>query len=464
MTTIRIKIALAFVFVSMIGAVLSAFFIHQRTQLAFDRFIINQINQDQSDLVIALTQHYQDTGSWSGVDNVFIQLPRWSEVDPEKNPAPPPEKANDEHGWLPFILVDADGVMVYGRNPRPDQPVSTIEFENKLPLEVEGQTVGWLMESPLPRPWDPNTPQGTFLESIKRDIYLSAVGALVLALLLGGLLARSLTRPLRELAEATEVVAQGELGYQVEVRSKDELGQLASSFNKMSVDLAKSNQARKQMTADIAHDLRNPLSIILGYTEALSDGKLSGSADVFTTMHKEAQHLGLLIDDLRTLSLLDSEELSLTYQQIAPKTLLERISAAHSPQAQNKAISIRVNVDQDLPVVEVDPERMAQVLGNLVSNAMRYVPEGGWIELSATADDSSVTLHVRDNGLGIAPEDLPHVFTRFYRGDKSRQLNGEAGLGLTIARSLVEAHGGRISVESEPGQGTTFTIRLPRPA
>jgi signal transduction histidine kinase len=268
----------------------------------------------------------------------------------------------------------------------------------------------------------------------------------------------------RELTAATQVVAQGELGHQVPVRGQDELGELAASFNRMSADLAHSAELRRQMTADVAHELRTPLSLIMGYTEALSDGKLQGSPETFDILHEEAQRLSRLVDDLRTLSLADAGELSLTRRLAAPQALLERAAAAHAAQAQQQSVSLQVEVEQDLPEVEVDPDRIAQVLDNLVSNALRYTPAGGGIVLSAVQQPGSLYIHVRDNGDGIDPEELPHIFERFYRGDKARQKReGESGLGLAIARSLVQAHGGSISATSEPGAGATFTVQLPAP-
>jgi len=202
--------------------------------------------------------------------------------------------------------------------------------------------------------------------------------------------------------------------------------------------------------------------LILGYTESLSDGKLPASQETFDIMHDEAQHLSRLVDDLRTLSLADAGELPLTFQRLDVRALLERVMAAHLPEAQQQGVSIQVETSPDLPAVEADPGRMAQVLENLVSNALCYTSQGGQISLSGEAGAGAVKLRVQDNGAGIDPEDLPFVFDRFYRADESRQRNGtESGLGLAIAKSIVEAHGGSISVESTPGQGSTFTVTLP---
>jgi two-component system sensor histidine kinase BaeS len=458
MTSLNLKITLAFIIVSLVGVILVGILVQQVTRVAFDRFLFDQ---DKSAIISLLTQHYQNEGSWDNLGDAYRQY-----LGSRLRDSASPRIENAFKGvtalfQIPYVLVDVDGNVVYGRPLRNNQQVGPAELNRAIPLEVDGQTVGWLLEPRSPFQWERSTPQATFLTTLNRVVLFSGVGAMILALVLGGILAHSLTRPLRELSEATKAVAQGELGYQVQVRSKDEIGQLADSFNQMSADLAKSNQLRKQATADIAHDLRTPLSVILGYTEALSDDKLTGSPEVYATMHQVAQHLNHLVEDLRTLSLADAGELPINLEKSSPAGLLERAVAAYRAQAQEQGISLQVKAAADLPTIEVDPERMLQVLSNLITNALRFTPSGGWIELSASTEGGAVILNVRDNGSGIAPQDLPYVFTRFYRGDKSRQQNGEAGLGLSIARSLVEAQAGSISVESELGQGTTFTIHFP---
>ena len=214
----------------------------------------------------------------------------------------------------PVALVDSNQIVIYGsQNYTVGQKVTRAELRQSLPVEVDGKVVGSVLFD-LPAQTDRRiapSPEADFLRRVNLAILLSALGATAVALVLGVLLARAISRPVRELTEATQVVAQGDLGHQVPVRTQDELGELAKSFNQMSADLARASQIRRQMTADIAHELRTPLSVILGYTEALSDGKLRGSPEMYEAMYGEARLLSHLVDDLRTLSLADAGELTL---------------------------------------------------------------------------------------------------------------------------------------------------------
>jgi two-component system, OmpR family, sensor histidine kinase BaeS len=346
-----------------------------------------------------------------------------------------------------------------------------------------------LFPTPNDRPNEPGPPPPdvAFLSRVTWAAAISAGIAALIALILGVLLARTLTRPIRELTAATQAMARGKLDQRVTVRSRDEIGELATSFNKMSADLAHASQLRKQMTADLAHDLRTPLSILLGYTEGLQDGRLQGSSTLYTIMHGEVEHLQRLVEDLRVLSLADAGELPLNRRAVDPSALLERTGLAYIDQAQQQGITLRVEPNEALPSITVDTDRMTQVLNNLVSNALRYTTQGE-IVLSAdqqnndegrkTKEESSaaqsfvlrpsslVVLRVRDTGSGIEAQDLPFIFDRFYRADQSRQRvdSNASGLGLAIAKAIVEAHGGTLAVESRPNIGTTFTITLPATA
>jgi two-component system sensor histidine kinase BaeS len=448
MRSLTLKLTLAFVLVSIIGVALTAVFVRQRTQRDFDQFVLQRY---QADLIFELADYYQENGSWDGIDTIVIRSPsrhRGQRFDVTV---------------APLTLIDANGTVRYTGLPQmARQHFSQEQLELGVPVDVDGETVGWVHFADLPAQDFVllETPESEFLANVNQAVLLGAVVAMLVALLVGVLLARTISRPVREVTAATQVVAEGDLGYQVPVRTKDELGELAIAFNKMSADLAFSNEQRRQMTADIAHELRSPLSVILGYMEALSAGKLEPNAETFGIMYSKGQHLQRLIDELRTLALADAGELTLTRRPVQPQMLLEHTALAYLVQAQEKDITIQVEAGDDLPEIQVDVERMSQVLGNLVDNAIRHTPEGGQIILTAGATGDEVQLRVGDTGPGIDPADLPHIFDRFYRSDKSRQQNGESGLGLAIAKSIVEAHGGNISVESPPGSGATFIITL----
>jgi signal transduction histidine kinase len=248
----------------------------------------------------------------------------------------------------------------------------------------------------------------------------------------------------------------------VSVRSKDEIGRLAASFNKMSTDLARSTETRKQMTADIAHELRTPLSLIIGHAEAVHDGILPPTQENFEIIREESLRLDQLVDDLRTLSLADAGELSITRQEVSPQKLLDDLRTTYLHTASQKNVKIQLDVASNIPRLNIDPGRMTQVLTNILDNALKHTPEGGQVKLSAGQVGDNVELSIQDSGPGIEGEDSNHIFERFYRTDSARHRDdGGSGLGLAIARSIVEMHQGQIRAESEPGQGLKIIIRFP---
>jgi signal transduction histidine kinase len=244
------------------------------------------------------------------------------------------------------------------------------------------------------------------------------------------------------------------------VRSRDEVGRLSEAFNAMSGRLAEAHALRRQMTADVAHDLRTPLAILTGYLEALRDGVLAPSPERFATMHDEAVHLGRLVEDLHTLALADAGEIRLRREPVAVAPLLARTMAAFAPEAMARGVTLTSDAPAGLPPLMADPDRLAQVLGNLMRNALRHTPAGGRVTLVARPHPDGLAVIVADTGEGIPPDVLPRVFERTVRADAARG-DGGSGLGLAIVRSLVEAHGGTASVASPPGDGTTVTLLLP---
>lgn len=444
------KLLFAFLGVSVAALLLMAMPIGWQMRNEFERFVMERYG---TTMVPMLAAYYEQHGSWEGADEILLAAERERTA---QEPVPIPGPGQGIRRFVMVTLMDATETPVYSIPPGQAERFDTI---GKLPIVVNDKTVGWLLFRFPPLP--DGSPEAEFFSRTLRAILIGASIAIAIALLLGLFLARTLARPIRALTAATRTMAQGALGAQVNISTKDELGELGMAFNQMSTDLAHSLHLRRQMTADIAHDLRTPLSVILGYTEALNDGKFAGDPSIYAILHDEAHHLSRLIDDLRMLSLADAGELPLDRSPTRPRELLERTAAAHRVQAEQQGVNLTVVAPNDLPRVEVDPSRMQQVLSNLVNNALRYTAAGGQIALRGEMTDGQVTLHVQDSGIGIAPDDLPYIFERFYRGDRARSQNGESGLGLPIAKSLVEMHHGAITVASHLGQGTTFTISLP---
>jgi signal transduction histidine kinase len=292
-------------------------------------------------------------------------------------------------------------------------------------------------------------------------VIITVVAGLCAVLLIAGVSRRALA-PVEALTAAVRRMEAGDLSQRVEVTSRDEIGDLACAFNSMADGLARLEELRRQMVTDVAHELRTPLSNIRGYLEALQDGVVEPDEGVVDSIHEEAMLLNRMVDDLQELSLAEAGQLGLERRPVALADVVDRAIEAACPQAAAEDVALSVAVPQDLPLVDVDPQRIGQVLRNLFCNAMTHTPPGGEIVITARTEGRRVAVCVRDTGTGIAEEDLPHVFDRFYRADRSRsRATGGAGLGLAIVKQLVEAHGGRIEVESAIGKGTQFTFTLP---
>jgi signal transduction histidine kinase len=276
---------------------------------------------------------------------------------------------------------------------------------------------------------------------------------------------RSIAMPLADLVAAADAVAEGDLSARVPVYDDSDFGQLAQSFNHMVEELQRADEQRRNLTADIAHELRTPLQIIQGNLEGVLDEVYDPTPEHLDATLEETRALARLVDDLRTLSLAESGQLPMMWEQCNVGELLEDICTSFMGQAEAAGITLTTQTmgDNEAMTITADVGRVDQVLGNLLSNALRHTPRGGSVTLCAQPADDVVRITVRDTGEGIAAEDLPFVFDRFWRADRSRSRLGGAGsgLGLAIVRQLVQAHGGQISVSSTPGQGTTFTIDLP---
>lgn len=310
------------------------------------------------------------------------------------------------------------------------------------------------------RPTGASAPPGLILPLIAAVILLVVAFRVV-----GGLAARRLTQPLSETMKAADAIAGGDLSARVALEGSGEFSHFARSFNRMAEALESADRQRRELLADVAHELRTPLTVIQGNLEGLRDGVYQATPEHLDLILDETHNLSRLVDDLRLLTLAEAGQLPLDPQPLDVPQLLADVRDAFSCQADEAEISLAINAPKPLPPLVADPQRLGQIMSNLIANALRHTPRGGEVILGAAPAPGAVRLWVADTGEGIQPEDLPRIFDRFWRADPARSHESGVGmgLGLAIAKSLVEAHGGRIWAESQVGQGTTVSCILPAP-
>ena len=479
MRSLSVKLVLAFCIVCIVEALLVAFFVRESTRRSFDKFIQEDAIQVFMDDAIA---YYARAGNWHGFrETLEPNGPRPGHTRPERGPharrgpegrprpphrgGPPPRLGNPSD--FPrakkrpmFGLADPAGtVFISNGEFELDDQLSQADLDNAKPLVLDGETPALVL---LPSETPPPTPQEQeFLASSDLALFYALGIALSISLLLGFWFTKTSLKPVKSLITATQSLTKGKATDPIPVRSKDEIGTLTQAFNHMNAELQRSQQQRLQMTADIAHELRTPLTVLTGYLEALKDGDLEPSPERMGTMFSEALHLRRLVDDLRLLSLADAGELSLLKENCDLASLLNKVASKFTMQANEASVTLAVHADEAPKDLSIDPDRITQVLSNLISNALRYTPENGQITLSTKQGDNHAFIEVSNTGPGIPADVLPYLFDRFYKADKSRQRHLQtSGLGLAIAKSIVEAHDGSITASSEPGI-TTFTLSIP---
>ena len=309
---------------------------------------------------------------------------------------------------------------------------------------------------------EPSPREKEFAGALDRGILAVGAAAGGLAILLTALLSKRIFGPIESLTRAARAMEAGERDRRVGAAGEDEIGDLARAFDAMADAVARQEELRRRLVADVAHELRTPLTNIRGQIEAMQDGLLSPLPAALESLHEETMALASLADDLQDLALAEAGELKMSFVPVLLQEAVGRAVSAHRGRAQSAGVRLEADIPASLPRVRADERRLGQVLRNLVENALAHTAAGGSIELSAQVRDGHALVTVADSGSGIAAEDLPRVFERFYRGDESRsRQTGGAGLGLPIVRQMVLGHGGEISIESAPGRGTAIRFTLP---
>jgi signal transduction histidine kinase len=432
------RLLVSFFIVILLATAAGYLFINQSVNRAFSDFTVRSFTLQDQLLLGLIVQSYNRTGSLEGLVEYLNRGPR----------------------DIPILLVDPERKVVFA----PDQ-----EFVGRRLSEGQlegGQSI--LLASgeiwtvvPYRALVGRNALEQRFLRTTRSALWLSAFAASAAALVLALFLVRQTTNPLRQLEAATQRIARGDFDERVEIRSSDEIGRLAQAFNEMATSLKLSEEAKRRMIADISHELRTPLAAVRSALEGLRDGLIDPGPATFASLHDRVLLLTRLVGDLHQLALADAGQLSIERQPTQLSEVINGIVETVGFQIEDSGLTLEKAVDPTLPTLLVDANRIEQVILNLLANAIRHTPEGGRIEIRADrTGDEEVTLSVCDTGPGLAQEELDRIFERFYRADPAREGTG-AGLGLSIAKALVEAHGGRIRAENSPQGGACFKVVLP---
>lgn len=433
------KILLSFFIIITLAVGLGLFFSSRAIDQSFENFVQRQASDLERFVVQAMTRYFSFSGSWDF----------------------PEEALRGPLRDAPVVVADHEGVIVLSRDQSQiGRQALPEDLSAGTAIVVNERQVGTLLPIVLPRGRSPIEQQ--FLRSVNVALLLAGLVVGVIALLLGFGLLRHFTGPLREMNTAAREIAQGNLAQRVNVRNTDELGRLAASFNEMADSLEQGEASKRNMIADIYHELRTPISVVQSGLESFMDNVMETKPENIAAMHGQILLISRLVNDLQELTLADTGQLSIKMSECDLSQIIKRIQTAIGAELEDLDINFSVELDPDLPAVNADAHRVEQVLLNLLSNSTRYTNSGGSIKISAKAnDDASVRVSVCDSGKGLSEEELKHVFERFYRADKSRaRSTGGSGLGLSIARAIVEAHGGVIWAENNSEGGASFHFLL----
>lgn len=457
MNGLRTRLALAFTLVTLVGVLVAGGAAERQLAARFRLFtrhyqMLAGLGAAGDDLLDRLASHYEAHGGWQGVEQVL-----------EAAPATGMGHGRARVMGRGLVLADARGNVVYdaAAGPAGTEPTLTAaETSAALPVVSNGRTVGYLWTG-SPGQMGMTALGSAFLVDLRRVLARATLVALVVGVLAGVLMARWLAEPMTRTAAAARGIARGERQARLPESGVAEMAELGRAFNEMTDSLARSEELRAHMTADIAHELRTPLTVIQGNLRAMLDDVYPVDKAEIARVYDESRRLGRLVEDLRDLAHAEAGQLGLRPATIDLTTLLERSVALFAELGRERAVRVTLDADR-LPPLVADPDRVGQVVANLLANAVRHAPDGGSIRVTAAATGADVRVAVSDDGPGIAPGDQAHVFDRFWRAEGSRcREAGGSGLGLAIARQIVVAHGGSIGVESRPGAGASFWFRLP---
>jgi len=441
MHSLRSQLIAVFILVIAVGIGTVFFFVNRGIEDEVQQYEAHKQQIHLTRIEHLVSQYYLEEGDWAGVQPLVENMGSLYGQQ---------VVLTDSHE---IVVADSEGELL-GEQFHPDWPERTLS-----PQESDG-VIGNIYISPEPS-IDYALAQ-RLIGSTRLVLLWSGLLAAALALILAFVQSRRLSAPIQALTLAARRLGRGDFSQRINLKAKGELGEVTQAFNSMASDLERAEELRRNMVADTAHELRTPLSNIRGHIEAIRDGVVEPDATALRSLDEEVTLLTRLVNDLQELALADAGELKLICQAEDISKPINQAVAAVKTKAAAKGVKVSIHLPDKLPLVYIDAQRISQVLLNLLENAVDHTAKGDSIEVGVRPQNSWVEISVTDTGEGIPPKDLPNIFERFYRVDKSRaRATGGRGLGLTIAKYLVEAHGGRIEAQSKPGKGSRFWFTVP---
>jgi signal transduction histidine kinase len=475
------KLMGSFLLLVLISALIISISTSMGTKNAFNQYSTSNRQMWTQRLAQSLSDYYSENKTWLGIETVLQaefsdrNSRNGNQTGMGKNGMMGMPRSFSINGMMDstgqrLIMVNGDSTVLFdSQNEITGSQLSASDIQSGTPITLDNQQIGTLLVTS--DSIQAGTPAALFFDSVRHSIVASVATGVIIAIILGFILFNQFTSPLRQLKKAAAEVGKGNFKERVDIKSHDEFADVGLSFNQMAESLEKAEEGRLHYMADIAHELRTPLTAIQGTVEAMQDNILPLDDEQLAILHNQTTLLNRLVNDLRLLSLAETGHLKLDTTRINPAELVRQIVDGMKPLMAQKNINLEIDLQDHLPEWQLDADRFAQILNNLLSNAIRYTPENGTITVHVGYKPSKkiLEINVTDTGIGISAEDIPHVFDRFYRADRSRaRVSGGAGLGLAIVKRLVEAHGGQISVTSPvfspaglSAYGTRFTISLP---
>jgi two-component system OmpR family sensor kinase/two-component system sensor histidine kinase BaeS len=454
MNRLSVRLTLAILATTLLAVGVVALLANRATSSEFRRYLAAGQIASAQNLAPELAAYYTARGSWDGVA-------AWFDAAARDETHGRGLGGRGAGGMRTLQLANAAGEILYdSEGGAIGSVMSREQRETAIPIEVNGATAGYLLLL-TPGSVQLAGAEQAFLDRINQALLTGAVVALLAGVIAGVLLARTLAAPLGQVSAAAGAIAAGDLSQRVPERGTVETQALARSFNQMAENLEQAEQLRRNLLADVAHELRTPLTVIQGNLQALLDGVYPLERAEIATIYDETRLLSRLVADLRELAQAEAGQLKLHLGPVDVGAVLAQTVDSFALLAQEEQVSLQLDAPSDLPLAQADTDRLAQVLRNLLANALRHAGSGGHVQVVARPDQGRLRFSVADDGPGIAADDLPHVFDRFWRGDPARgRDSGGSGLGLAITRHLVEAQGGMIGVESLEGEGTEFWFVL----